>query len=83
MRNDWAEMKAREYILDFKYNGVKSIEYTTNQTKPVETYVLMKIYHILQGSGVDMLTRSILVKNYKTRVILDFYALPIDRLNST
>ena len=75
-----AEATAREYILDYKYNGMKSIHYNTNQTKPVETYILMKIYHILQGSGVDMITRSILKKKDKTAVILDFYKVPEARL---
>lgn len=35
------------------YNrGEYNYSYTTNQTKPVEDYKLMKVWHIMSGSGI-------------------------------
>ena len=39
-----------EQILDLYSRGQFTVAFTTNQTKHVMTYVLMKVYHILWGS---------------------------------
>ena len=50
-RNNTALTDAQEYINDYN-NGVRFITYRTNQTKQVLEYIFMKIFHILDGSGI-------------------------------
>ena len=56
-----AVMRSIEYITDYN-DGIRFISYKTDQTSIVETYTLMKIWHILNGSGIFMDS-----KVYKTK----------------
>jgi hypothetical protein len=51
-RNRRALSEAQELIDDYKNNQIKFISYKTNQTKDVLLYTYMKIWHILNGSGI-------------------------------
>ena len=51
----WTNAKAIEYaqgLIKCYNKGEFNYAYTTNQTKPVEEYIMMKVWHILSGSGI-------------------------------
>jgi hypothetical protein len=52
-QNEIAKLKAEELIADYN-NGYVVVSYRTNNTKEVYTYFMMKVWHILSGSGIFM-----------------------------
>jgi hypothetical protein len=57
--NQWEEDKnmnalfqAKELFDDYKNNNIKYVKYKTDQSNKVQEYILMKVWHILNGSGV-------------------------------
>jgi hypothetical protein len=51
-RNQFALSRAQELFDDYKNNQINTVIYKTNQTKEVLIYTYMKIWHILDGSGI-------------------------------
>ena len=45
-------IKDAQELIDHYNRGEFNYVYTTNQTKPVEEYKIMKVWHILSGSGI-------------------------------
>jgi hypothetical protein len=50
---DHALMLAEVYMNDYN-NGIRFISFKTNQSKPVQEYKLMKVYHMLEKIGIQM-----------------------------
>ena len=71
---DIAYSKAKEYIDDYN-NGVKCVTYNICQSKEVEAYKLMKVWHLLDCNGIFM---GIDIKKRKDKlyVMLEFYPSP-------
>ena len=73
--SDQAYRKAIEYMQDYK-DGVKTITYKSIQSKAVETYMLMKVWHLLECNGI-FLDIEIKKRKDKIRVMLQLYPNPI------
>jgi hypothetical protein len=69
--NEFALTRSQE-LIDYYNDGYKCIEFTIEQSKESLAYVYMKIWHILDGSGIflDYTIRKI---KGKCRVTLQLY----------
>ena len=49
--NEWAQLTAKELIANYN-KGDRHIKIMSNQTKQVMTYYMMKVWHLLNSSGI-------------------------------
>ena len=72
--SDEAYKLAEEYMEDYK-NDVRYINYKKTQSKVKETYMLMKVWHLLESNGIFMDT-EIRQRKDKICVFLSFSLNP-------
>ena len=67
--NILAEELAKELIEDYNENK-KCVMLTTIDTKEVQTYLMMKVWHILSGSGIFL---DYTISKKKSKIIIDLH----------
>ena len=67
--NILAEELAKELIKDYNENK-KCVMLTTIDTKEVQTYLMMKVWHILSGSGIFL---DYTISKKKSKIIIDLH----------